>query len=321
MSAPHTIPLLRAPVFAAACLLLAASCAPMSSAQGFFADLPSHFPVYILLASPLLAAGVFILRQPALLMFPAMMAAGIAFVQVYPFLSLSPPPRPAAAANSFKLLQINVYTGNRDTAPFAALVETENPDIIVIAEVNSAFRKRGGMLAGSYPYQHYFHQTAVLSRLPLDRIEVAASEGVLSRPQFFRVSFSGRFFTLATFHAASPPAGLGRRNLEFAEFGALVRDMRRAGRIRDPFVFAGDINVTPYAAAMKKLAAELDVRNAREGMGLLHSWPVWLPAPLRIPIDHVLVSADMQVLDYRPGPPVGSDHLPTIAVLGLPAAP
>lgn len=319
MSGTTLVRLLHAAVFAAACALFAASLTPMMPFSVFLSDIPSHFPVYILIAAPLLAASVFTLRLPAFLILPAMIAAGASFVQVYPFLPLRAPL--ATTTASFKLLQINVYTDNHETAPLAALIEAENPDIVVIAELNRAFVLMSENLKNVYPHRYYHGKTAVLSRLPLETISLDEEEAPLSTPQFFRASLSGHSFTLSTFHAAAPPLGLVRRDLEFAEYAALVKRLRQTERIKYPLVFAGDINVTPYAPAMKNLSAEMQVKNAREGIGLLHSWPVWLPAPLRIPIDHVLVSKGISVLEYRLGPAVGSDHLPTIAVLGLPARP
>jgi endonuclease/exonuclease/phosphatase (EEP) superfamily protein YafD len=307
--------ILRAAFFAASCCLFAASLTALMPFSVFLSDLPSHFPVYILMAAPVLAVLAFALRFAAPVMLPAMLGAGISFMQIYPFLPLAA--QSDAAAGSFKLLQINVYTSNQNTAPLAALIAEEDPDIVVIAELNHAFTQMGEQLGRIYPHRHYFGQTAVLSRLPLERIDLAPNEGVFSRPQFFTAVSAGRHFTLATFHASAPPLGFARRELEFAEFSELVQSLRQSGRIKDPLVFAGDINVTPYAPAMKKLSYDLRLRNAREGFGLLHSWPVWLPAPLRIPIDHVLVGPEISVLDYRLGPPIGSDHLPTIAVLTL----
>ncbi len=64
-------------------------------------------------------------------------------------------------------------------------------------------------------------------------------------------------------------------------------------------------------------------RIAEPGMATAYklfqwSWPAsfWL---LAIPIDHALVSEDVRVLDRRMGPSIGSDHLPIVLDIALPA--
>ena len=53
------------------------------------------------------------------------------------------------------------------------------------------------------------------------------------------------------------------------------------------------------------------MRDARRGFRIQPSWPnfIW---PLRIPIDHTLVSRDVHIVDRGLGPSVGSDHLPVV---------
>jgi endonuclease/exonuclease/phosphatase family metal-dependent hydrolase len=57
--------------------------------------------------------------------------------------------------------------------------------------------------------------------------------------------------------------------------------------------------------------------SARRGFGILPSWPTQRPV-LVIPIDHVLVSSEIGVVDFRVGKGTGSDHLPVTVDLVLP---
>jgi endonuclease/exonuclease/phosphatase (EEP) superfamily protein YafD len=49
----------------------------------------------------------------------------------------------------------------------------------------------------------------------------------------------------------------------------------------------------------------------------LPSWPDPLPAPLRVPIDHVLVAGDLAVEQARLGASFGSDHRPLLATIRI----
>ena len=69
------------------------------------------------------------------------------------------------------------------------------------------------------------------------------------------------------------------------------------------------------------MAAELQDTQAAAGSGLGHTWPngvvigapQWLPALLRI--DYIWHGAEFVTLSHRVAGPLGSDHLPLMAVL------
>ena len=58
------------------------------------------------------------------------------------------------------------------------------------------------------------------------------------------------------------------------------------------------------------------LRNARSGFGILPTWPTFMPV-LYIPIDHCLVTKEIDIIKLRTGRNVGSDHLPLIADLAI----
>jgi endonuclease/exonuclease/phosphatase (EEP) superfamily protein YafD len=98
------------------------------------------------------------------------------------------------------------------------------------------------------------------------------------------------------------------RNEQLLRVADYVRDQS------DPIILLGDLNATPWSPHFKRLLKESQLKNTARGHGLCASWPAGLP-PLRIPIDHCLVSPSIHVRERGVGPGIGGDHLPLMAEL------
>jgi endonuclease/exonuclease/phosphatase (EEP) superfamily protein YafD len=93
-----------------------------------------------------------------------------------------------------------------------------------------------------------------------------------------------------------------------------------AAAVAGPRIVVGDLNATPWSRPFAALVARSGLRDSRAGFGVGASFPaspVSL-APLRIPIDHALVSPDIAVTARRVERDVGSDHLPVVLDLAIP---
>ena len=80
---------------------------------------------------------------------------------------------------------------------------------------------------------------------------------------------------------------------------------------------AGDLNATPWSHGFRQLVRPRGLRDSALGRGVQPTWNARCWAP-RIPIDHVVVSPEVQVSARTIGPDVGSDHLPVEATLVVP---
>ncbi|HYD16935.1 MAG TPA: endonuclease/exonuclease/phosphatase family protein [Patescibacteria group bacterium] len=216
-----------------------------------------------------------------------------------------------------KILQVNVLKTNQDTARLRALIAEEKPDLIVAAEVNGKFALMFSDLSRDYPHQlveprEDRYGMAVASRLPFTAAELLCLSVKKSVAMAFGIRHAGVEISFLSLHPPTPNRNLRARDQEFD------RAVKHFGPRRDSIIVLGDLNASPYCPAYKKLLRRLSLRNARDGNGLCGSFPVFLPTPLlRLPIDHVLVSANLQVHEFRLGPHIGSDHFPTITQVSV----
>jgi endonuclease/exonuclease/phosphatase (EEP) superfamily protein YafD len=79
-------------------------------------------------------------------------------------------------------------------------------------------------------------------------------------------------------------------------------------------IVAGDMNSSPWSPQCRALRRNTGLVSARQGRGILGTWPSFF-GPLRVGIDQMLVSPDIQVVACRVGAGIGSDHRPLITDL------
>lgn len=282
-------------------------------------DLPSHFVPQYAIAAVILALFALVLRmRPRWLAILALVAA-LNVWQLWPFL---PAPPAAAAGQPLVLLQANTLFLNKDPARLKALIAQEKPDLVVLSEINGDFIRMLSSLKADYPHQNLHPENGnprglgVISKLPLGGAKLAHFDAQRIPAQVFTIEHDGAKLQFVSVHPFTPLAGIDSRDETFSR---IARDYRR---MRDGnLVILGDFNATPWAPALKKLKTDLRLANSREGRGVMPTWPAGFPtALLRLPIDHVLVTANIAVLDHRLGPDIGSDHLPALVTLALKGA-
>jgi len=214
----------------------------------------------------------------------------------------------------FKVLLANVLTTNGEHEKLSALLAEERPDFVFLQEVSDGWAARIDQIE-EYPYRHVVPRSgsfgiAMLSRFPIDRAET-----ILSPPRDFPtivaiVSVQGETITFTSTHPMPPlgNANYDARNKQLADVAQIVNGQDTAR------VLIGDLNTTMWGNNYRGLIENTGLRNARQGFGLLPTWPTHIPIA-KIPIDHCLISDELAVIDIHTGPTIGSDHLPLIVTL------
>src|SRR5690606_29899416 len=128
----------------------------------------------------------------------------------------------------------------------------------------------------------------------------------------FRVSVNNRDLNIVSLHPANPVKDLPARDRDFA---AVAKDFRR--QARENIVVLGDFNATPYCSALRQFMKALSLKTARDGIGMLGTYPASWPFFMRLPIDHFMASEGIAVHEHRLGSDIDSDHLPLITVISL----
>ena len=288
-------------------------------AWGWFLDLFAHFRIQYFWGLLVIGVWLLLLRRRAwgvaLLAFAVLNLAVI-----LPFYLGKPQPRNHAAAPlRIMLINVNIQNGNHQNV--IACIQAYDPDFIVLEEIGETwFNAVNTAIAASHPYhtvelrgdpfgiglwsKHPFTATDILY---CGSFGVPSILAELDTPH-------GRCAVLAT-HPVPPigPAYSQSRNAQLAELASRIRDTQRL-----PLVFVGDLNATPWCAAFRDFVRQSGLRNASQGRGLYPTWPASFPSFLRIPIDHVLHTPDIEIISRQTGPRVGSDHRPVIVDFKLP---
>ena len=229
----------------------------------------------------------------------------------------------SAASDSVDQMTILLSNFHYDNTNFQALTQltTEhNPDLIALVEMPQKHFQTLQTLLPEYPYTYQVqdrdHQgIAVLAKYPFSgEPQVFWPAGQKFPVLSFVPTLKSNPF-LARFYLIHPPPPLTKeaaqnRNDTFDWLGSYLP--QQVG----PIVVMGDFNSTSWSPEFVSLLRNTHLLDSRANQGLQPSWPTWAVKPLRIPIDHLLVSSEISVIDRQVLPSVGSDHFPVLIKLG-----
>src|SRR5690606_31852359 len=127
---------------------------------------------------------------------------------------------------------------------------------------------------------------ALFSRLPLYELPTSPYiEAHVQTAVMAKVSFGGQQvkFTLAHLMAPTSPRRARLRNRQLRSLAAQSADHDYE------HVLFGDLNTTPWSPHYVLMEQQAGLTNAARGHGYSPTWPTG-PIPVKIPIDHCLVS-------------------------------
>ena len=219
---------------------------------------------------------------------------------------------------TLRVMLINVHTENQRYDLVKACIRENNPDLVVIEEVDGRWL---GQLAGLHDaYPHSCSEPRednfgilLLSKLLLENSEIVYLGDSEVPSVTATVKFGDKRLTLLGTHPL-PPASRENTSLRDEQLSAIPKFLNgRKGSV----VLLGDLNTTPWSHCFKRLLRDAGLADSSRGFGLQPSWPADLFL-LGIPIDHCLLTPDLKVVNRRIASDVGSDHFPVVVEIIAP---
>lgn len=279
-----------------------------------FVDILSHFrfQYFIISAIFLLFFGFFAFSNKKYLLYIFISLILLTFngIEVSQYIGT---PKFENTEHKIKIGLFNVFTSNNHYLKLKSEIEKENPDIVILQEVNSEWINNISDLKNDYPYFIEFPQKdnfgiALYSKIkPINTDIEFWSEYYLPVIKT-KILLNGQKTTIYGIHTL-PPTGkeyFKTRNEMLSKIKILADDNT---------IFAGDFNTTIYSKTYKNNLKNLyDAQITSKNMN--GTWNAFWFKPMRIILEHVLYTKNLKVSDFKTGEPFGSDHLPVFVTIG-----
>ncbi len=285
-------------------------------ADYWIVDMFSHFPVQYAFFALLILTVCIWKKNISLAVF-----AGLLFAVNISALGDSGATVQAAgpAYKTFTVYSANINESNGDFPRLVAGLKKTDADILLILEATEENIRPLQPMIREYPYSIVNLNigssgtgTALMSKFPILNKEVEKYSEFGNMLVSATLQINGKKVVFYGIHFPKP--------IYMNEFTVRSKQIMsladKANEQSVPVIVAGDFNATPYSPAFKKLLRKSGLKDSREGFGWQPSWPTLFPL-LWIPIDHILVSPEIQVHKRGTGSYIGSDHYPVFAELSI----
>ena len=319
-------------------ILISSSLVGYTGKFSYIFELFSHFKQHFLLLGIVLLV-FFIFKHDFKVLFALVLIITLLNIfELAPWYLNRPILHASTNQNSIKLITANIKFNNSNYSAFLEFIENENPDIIFMQELNEDWIAAISSLQKTHPHYKIYDPglnfgVATFSKFPILNYKIL-NIGEFKTPSLITdIKIYKQHVKFINIHPMPPisPRLFKSRNQMFEEVAKIINTSTL------PTALAGDSNTTMWSPHYKKLLKETNLRPANKGFGLQRTWPHGpanytnflpsekgkgidiLPArliynhPIKLPIDHVLISPNFQIQNLKSGPNIDSDHLPVIA--------
>jgi endonuclease/exonuclease/phosphatase (EEP) superfamily protein YafD len=231
----------------------------------------------------------------------------------------------AERSDLLRVMSFNICGNNTDTLAIVRSIRAVNPDVVMLVEVSPTMMEQiTASFESEFParFRSPGGGLGILSKLPLKSAQGENFAGSDATNLVATIEYHQREIKIIGTHPMVPK-GLdlfNYRNQHLQAIGNYVKGTQES------IVLLGDFNLTPWSPYYRQLVQTTGLHNTRMGFGILPTWtrsstcaelPNWLIPILNIPIDHIFVSKDLQVVRTYTGEHGNSDHAPIITELSI----
>lgn len=279
-------------------------------------DLFSHFRVqYCLGILPFLLLAVLLKRRTVTILFAGTSVINALFVGMLwipeHWQNQSP------NAKEISVLDMNLFYRNISYHKIIAELNRVDADIIVLEELTPTLLQELQPALKKYPHNSYLLRTdpfgiGIFSKYPLANSNTNPLKFKMELVIRSDVMIDDTRLTVTAVHTFPP-----LQYISWAVDEAICNGLDASkSSVSEHAILIGDLNATPWSHLFGRIKQSGDYIDSERGHGLQCSWPTDF-LPMRVPIDHVLVSKNIIVKSRELGRLVDSDHLPVFVKLAI----
>lgn len=216
------------------------------------------------------------------------------------------------------VLDMNLFFRNRDFTRVINQVNECSPDVMILEELTPELLTGLQPVLKKYPYQLYHLREdpfgiGIFSKYKLTKKDDNPLHMQMNFVIRAEASVQGTPLTITAVHTLPP-----LQSVYWSYDQDLCNKLSQYNQtVGKNALLAGDLNATPWSALFHRIQQSADYKDSERGFGLQCSWPTDC-AVLMVPIDHILVSKNITVMNRRLLANVSSDHRPVFATLAIP---
>ena len=247
-------------------------------------------------------------------------SAGINLWRIWPYTFIAPAQLPLPdevdGMSCVRVLSLNVLQSNDQYDEVAALIEREDPGLLLLMETNETWMKALEPQLSSYPFilaepLDNRYGMVFATRLNVERAQMIANTSS-NTPTLYATATTedGAQFEVIGLHPRPPLPGESTkmRDANIARAGARTPDRL------DNVLAIGDFNDVPWSRTTSQFVSEGGYRDPRAGRGSFATFPAAY-AFAGWPLDQIFVKNGVKVESFSLLEDVGSDHLPLAATV------